>query len=83
MGSADFDGFLESSRGQIENAVKELREGKLENEILKTANFGKKSLNEIKSQLKNLGLTLNMVVPDWPPKTDVQELLKEHIQQQK
>lgn len=55
---------------------------KSDSEILKTANFGKKSLNEIKSQLKNLGLTLNMVVPDWPPKTDIQELLKEHIQQQ-
>ena len=37
-------------------------------EILKTPNFGRKSLNEIKAQLRDLGLSLNMTVPNWPPK---------------
>lgn len=41
---------------------------KSEMEILKTPNFGRKSLNEIKAQLRDLGLTLNMTVSDWPPK---------------
>lgn len=40
---------------------------KSEAEILKTPNFGKKSLKEIKENLEKLGLTLGMKLPEWPP----------------
>ncbi|MDG7055894.1 MAG: DNA-directed RNA polymerase subunit alpha [Wolbachia endosymbiont of Meromenopon meropis] len=48
-----------------------------ESEMLRTANFGRKSLNEIKSVLNNFGLSLGMDVPNWPPK-DIVELAKQH-----
>lgn len=38
-----------------------------ENELLKTPNLGKKSLNEIKEVLANKGLTLGMKLENWPP----------------
>lgn len=38
---------------------------KSESEILKTPNFGRKSLKEIKNSLRNLGLSLNMTVDNW------------------
>lgn len=38
-----------------------------EAEMLRTPNFGRKSLNEIKEVLAHLGLKLGMEVPDWPP----------------
>lgn len=38
-----------------------------EQEMLKTPNFGRKSLNEIKSVLSEMGLELGMQVPEWPP----------------
>lgn len=42
---------------------------KSENEMLKTKNFGRKSLNEIKEVLQEeMGLTLGMKI-EWPPKT--------------
>ena len=41
---------------------------KSEQEMLKTKNFGRKSLNEIKDILKPMGLTLGMVIEGWPPK---------------
>ena len=41
---------------------------KTEQEMLKTKNFGRKSLNEIKEIIKNMGLSLGMVVEGWPPK---------------
>ncbi|WP_390903708.1 DNA-directed RNA polymerase subunit alpha [Wolbachia pipientis] len=50
---------------------------KTENEMLRTANFGRKSLNEIKAVLTNLGLSLGMDVPNWPPK-NIEELAKQH-----
>lgn len=40
---------------------------KTEVEMLKTPNFGKKSLNEIKQVLANMGLGLGMEVVNWPP----------------
>ncbi|MCF6766422.1 DNA-directed RNA polymerase subunit alpha [Thiotrichales bacterium 19S3-7] len=36
-----------------------------ESSLLKTPNFGKKSLNEIKSKLTEYGYSLGMVVPNW------------------
>lgn len=38
-----------------------------EQEMLKTKNFGRKSLNEIKDIIKNMGLSLGMTVDGWPP----------------
>lgn len=38
-----------------------------ENDLLKTPNLGKKSLMEIKSILAQRGLTLGMVIDQWPP----------------
>jgi len=38
-----------------------------ENELLKTPNLGRKSLNEIKEVLASRGLTLGMKLEDWPP----------------
>lgn len=38
-----------------------------ENDMLKTPNFGRKSLNEIKEVLAKFGLTLGMYIPGWPP----------------
>lgn len=38
-----------------------------EAEMLKTKNFGRKSLNEIKEILTNMGLSLGMKIDGWPP----------------
>jgi DNA-directed RNA polymerase subunit alpha len=38
-----------------------------ENELLKTPNLGRKSLNEIKEVLATRGLTLGMKLESWPP----------------
>ena len=40
---------------------------KSENEMLRTPNFGRKSLNEIKEVLTEMGISLGMDVPTWPP----------------
>ena len=40
---------------------------KTEAEMLKTKNFGRKSLNEIKSILEEMGLSLGMKLEDFPP----------------
>jgi DNA-directed RNA polymerase subunit alpha len=48
---------------------------KTENEMLKTPNFGRKSLNEIKEVLEMMGLTLGMVIPNWPPE-NIEDLAK-------
>ncbi|MDN5248026.1 MAG: DNA-directed RNA polymerase subunit alpha [Wolbachia endosymbiont of Tyrophagus putrescentiae] len=50
---------------------------KTEGEMLRTANFGRKSLNEIKMVLTNFGLSLGMEVQNWPPK-NIEELAKQH-----
>jgi DNA-directed RNA polymerase subunit alpha len=48
---------------------------KTELEMLKTANFGRKSLNELKDNLKSMGLSFGMKLTNWPPK-NIEELLK-------
>ena len=40
---------------------------KTEAEMLRTPNFGRKSLNEIKDVLSQMGLHLGMKIPNWPP----------------
>jgi DNA-directed RNA polymerase subunit alpha len=42
---------------------------KTEAEMLKTKNFGRKSLKEIKEILAEMGLSLGMKLENWPPKT--------------
>ncbi|MBI3181974.1 MAG: DNA-directed RNA polymerase subunit alpha [Myxococcales bacterium] len=41
---------------------------KTESEMLKTKNFGRKSLKEIKEILAEMGLSLGMKLENWPPK---------------
>ena len=48
---------------------------KSESEMLRTPNFGRKSLNEIKEVLSQLGLHLGMEINNWPPE-DIEELAK-------
>jgi DNA-directed RNA polymerase subunit alpha len=48
---------------------------KSEAEMLRTPNFGRKSLNEIKEVLAQMGLHLGMEVPGWPPE-NIDELAK-------
>ena len=50
---------------------------KTEADMLKTPNFGRKSLNEIKAQLEAMGLGLGMEVPGWPPE-NIAELSKKY-----
>src|SRR5690606_12514713 len=40
---------------------------KTEEQMLRTPNFGRKSLNEIKDVLALMGLHLGMKIPNWPP----------------
>lgn len=42
--------------------------------MLKTKNFGRKSLNEIKDILRPMGLNLGMTIEGWPPK-NLQEIV--------
>jgi DNA-directed RNA polymerase subunit alpha len=48
---------------------------KSEQEMLRTPNFGRKSLNEIKEVLTHMDLTLGMEITNWPPE-NVEELAK-------
>ena len=48
---------------------------KTESEMLRTPNFGRKSLNEIKEVLAQMGLHLGMDVANWPPE-NIDELAK-------
>lgn len=48
---------------------------KSEQEMLRTPNFGRKSLNEIKEVLSSMGLGLGMTVTGWPPE-NIEELAK-------
>ena len=48
---------------------------KTEAEMLRTPNFGRKSLNEIKEVLAQMGLHLGMEVTGWPPE-NIDELAK-------
>ena len=53
---------------------------KTESEMLRTPNFGRKSLNEIKEVLTSMGLHLGMDVADWPP-DNIEELAKKYEDQ--
>jgi DNA-directed RNA polymerase subunit alpha len=48
---------------------------KTEAEMLRTPNFGRKSLNEIKEVLANMGLHLGMEIANWPPE-NIEEMAK-------
>ncbi|CAA9275657.1 MAG: DNA-directed RNA polymerase alpha subunit [uncultured Craurococcus sp.] len=48
---------------------------KTEQEMLRTPNFGRKSLNEIKEVLASMGLGLGLTVTGWPPE-NIEELAK-------
>ena len=49
---------------------------KTEAEMLRTPNFGRKSLNEIKEVLTQMGLHLGMEVPEWPP-DNIEDMAKQ------
>ena len=49
---------------------------KSESEMLRTPNFGRKSLNEIKEVLTNMGLNLGQMIPEWPPE-NLEQLAKQ------
>jgi DNA-directed RNA polymerase alpha subunit len=53
---------------------------KTEGEMLRTPNFGRKSLNEIKEVLAQMGLHLGMEVTGWPPENieDLAKRFEEH-----
>jgi DNA-directed RNA polymerase subunit alpha len=53
---------------------------KTEAEMLRTPNFGRKSLNEIKEVLSQMGLHLGMHVPNWPPE-NIEEMAKKYQDQ--
>ncbi|PCH80571.1 MAG: DNA-directed RNA polymerase subunit alpha [Hyphomicrobiales bacterium] len=53
---------------------------KTEAEMLRTPNFGRKSLNEIKEVLAQMGLHLGMEVANWPPE-NIEELAKRYEEQ--
>ena len=48
---------------------------KSEQEMLRTPNFGRKSLNEIKEVLASMALSLGMAVTGWPPE-NIEDLAK-------
>lgn len=50
---------------------------KTEAEMLKTPNFGRKSLNEIKEKLAKIGLRFGMEVQGWPPE-NIEELARKY-----
>ena len=54
---------------------------KTEPEMLRTPNFGRKSLNEIKEVLNSMSLYLGMEVPNWPPENiaELSKKLEENI----
>ena len=54
---------------------------KTEPEMLRTPNFGRKSLNEIKEVLNSMSLYLGMEIPNWPPEniSELSRKLEENI----
>lgn len=50
---------------------------KTESEMLKTKNFGRKSLNEIKEILTEMGLSLGMKIENFPGREEIEERRKE------
>ena len=53
---------------------------KTEAQMLKTSNFGKKSLNEIKDLLADMGLKFGMGIKEWPPE-NIEELAKKYLEE--
>jgi DNA-directed RNA polymerase subunit alpha len=45
--------------------------------MLKTKNFGRKSLNEIKEILSDMGLQLGLIVPSFPSREELDNMRKE------
>jgi len=45
--------------------------------MLKTKNFGRKSLNEIKEILADMGLVLGMTIPNFPSREELEAMRKE------
>ena len=52
---------------------------KTEGDMLRTPNFGRKSLNEVKEVLAHMSLHLGMQVADWPPE-NIEEMAKQYDQ---
>ena len=54
---------------------------KSEAEMLRTPNFGRKSLNEIKEVLAQMGLHLGVEAPNWPPENieDLAKRFEDHV----
>ena len=54
---------------------------KTEGEMLRTPNFGRKSLNEIKEVLGSRSLYLGLEIPNWPPENiaELSQKLEENI----
>lgn len=50
---------------------------KTESEMLKTKNFGRKSLNEIKEILADMDLHLGMVIPNFPTRAELERMRQE------
>ena len=48
---------------------------KSESDMLRTPNFGRKSLNEIKEVLGHMGLHLGMDIETWPPE-NIEDMVK-------
>ena len=48
-----------------------------EGEMLKTKNFGRKSLNEIKDVLQSMGLSLGMTLEDFPQRKELEQRMRE------
>jgi DNA-directed RNA polymerase subunit alpha len=42
--------------------------------MLKTKNFGRKSLNEIKEILQSMGLSLGMTLDNFPSRKDIEKM---------
>lgn len=49
---------------------------KTEQDMLRTPNFGRKSLNEIKEMLQQMGLGFGMEIPNWPAPDGIETLAK-------
>ncbi len=52
---------------------------KTEAEMLKTKNFGRKSLNEIKEILMSMGLSLGMTLENFPARKDIEKMREREV----
>ncbi len=50
-----------------------------ESEMLKTKNFGRKSLNEIKEILQSMGLSLGMTLDNFPSRKEIEKLREREV----